>query len=227
MEQTHRSYVACYFETEQGRCPSAEFVDSLDPDAQRKFFARRQLLEQLGPRLPEPHAKRLGHGIYELRFSGREADFRMLYFFRWPPGDFHERIQETDPKDAPAGSCLGLAKTKYVLSDETEMKPAIRTVEAHLREKLKNPSFRELYELEEEKTKIVVLILKYRTRRHLTQRQLARQVGVSQQQISKIEQGDFSSLATIQRVLLALGHHVVVRAEPLPLRIRRVLRSAA
>lgn len=101
------------------------------------------------------------------------------------------------------------------------MKSHIRSVEAHLQEKLKDPYFRELYELEEEKAKIVSLIVKHRLRYHLTQQQLAEKVGVSQQQISKIEQGDFSSLATIQRTLLALGHHVIVRAQPLPLRLRR------
>lgn len=77
MAEGYQSY---YFQTEQGRRPAEEFLDALDPAAQRKFFFKRQLLEQFGPRLPEPHAKRLGGGIYELRFPGREADFRMLYF---------------------------------------------------------------------------------------------------------------------------------------------------
>ncbi|MBI3615613.1 MAG: type II toxin-antitoxin system RelE/ParE family toxin [Candidatus Omnitrophica bacterium] len=78
LDQGYHSY---YFQTAQGRCPVEEFIDALDSDAQRKFFAKRQLLEGFGPRLPEPHAKRLGEGIYELRFSGRDADFRALYFF--------------------------------------------------------------------------------------------------------------------------------------------------
>jgi len=77
--ETH--YATYYWQTAQGRCPAAEFIDALDPDAQRKFFAKRTLLEVLGPRLPEPHAKHLGEGIYELRFSGREGDVRLLYFF--------------------------------------------------------------------------------------------------------------------------------------------------
>ncbi|MBI3291685.1 MAG: type II toxin-antitoxin system RelE/ParE family toxin [Elusimicrobia bacterium] len=74
-------YGSYYFQTGQGRCPAREFVDGLDLAAQRKFFFKRQLLEEFGPRLPEPHAKQLGEGIYELRFPGQDADFRMLYFF--------------------------------------------------------------------------------------------------------------------------------------------------
>ncbi len=72
MPESYRSY---YFQTERERCPVEEFVDNLDSAAQRKFFVKRQLLEEFGPRLPEPHAKCLGEGIYELRFSGKEADF--------------------------------------------------------------------------------------------------------------------------------------------------------
>lgn len=74
-------YASFYFQTDQGRCPAAEFIDGLDADGQRKFFAKRKLLEEFGPGLPEPHAKRLGQGIHELRFPGREADFRVLCFF--------------------------------------------------------------------------------------------------------------------------------------------------
>lgn len=74
-------YQGFYFQTERGRRPAEEFLDGLDAVAQRKFFFKRQSLEQFDPRLPEPHAKRLGDGIYELRFPGRDADFRMLYFF--------------------------------------------------------------------------------------------------------------------------------------------------
>lgn len=74
-------YRCYYFETGQGRRPVEEFVDGIDGAAQRKFVYKRSLLEGLGPRLPEPHAKNLGGGIFELRFSGSDSDFRVLYFF--------------------------------------------------------------------------------------------------------------------------------------------------
>ena len=74
-------YRTFYFETERGRCPVEDFIDSADEVAQRKFVYKRSLLEALGPRLMEPHAKSLGGGIFELRFSGRDSDFRVLYFF--------------------------------------------------------------------------------------------------------------------------------------------------
>ncbi|MBI3291684.1 MAG: helix-turn-helix transcriptional regulator [Elusimicrobia bacterium] len=107
------------------------------------------------------------------------------------------------------------------------MKANVQSVEAHLKERLKDPHFRELYELEEEKAKIASLIVRYRIAHHLSQRRLARKLGLTQQQISKIEQGEFSSLSTIQKVLLALGYHVTLRVIPLGSRLRHSLQSAA
>lgn len=70
-----------YFQTDSGRVPVRDFVDSLDPRTQHKFFTVAGLLAEFGKRLPEPHAKRLDDGIYELRFHGIEGRVRVLYFF--------------------------------------------------------------------------------------------------------------------------------------------------
>ena len=95
------------------------------------------------------------------------------------------------------------------------MRQKLTRVEQHLQEKLKDPYFRELYELEVEKGKIAELIIKYRVKKRLTQAQLAHRLNISQQQISKIENGEFSNLLTIQKILLALGYHIAVKAVPL------------
>lgn len=88
----------------------------------------------------------------------------------------------------------------------------MRSVKSHLREKAKDPRFRELMELEEEKAKIASLIIRYRADHHLNQAQLAKKVGVTPQYISKVEEGDFSNLATVWRVLRALGYRISIRA---------------
>lgn len=92
------------------------------------------------------------------------------------------------------------------------MRVKLKSVDEHLREKAKDPRFRELMELEEEKAKIASLIVRYRINHHLNQVQLAKKVGVTQQYISKVEEGDFSSLATVWRVLRALGYRISIRA---------------
>ena len=74
-------YAAYYFQTESERAPVEEFINGLDPAAQRKFFFKRSLLEEFGPRLPQPHAKRLEENLYELRFETHMGQVRVFYFF--------------------------------------------------------------------------------------------------------------------------------------------------
>ena len=74
-------YTAYYLQTEGGRSPVEEFVNTLDAAAQRKLFFKRSLLEEFGPRLPQPHAKRLEENLYELRLETPAGQVRVFYFF--------------------------------------------------------------------------------------------------------------------------------------------------
>ncbi len=71
----------CNYLVKGGRKPAKEFIDSLDLWTQRRFFDKKDLLERFGHKLPEPHAKYLKDGVFELRFSGKEGKIRVLYFF--------------------------------------------------------------------------------------------------------------------------------------------------
>ena len=105
----------------------------------------------------------------------------------------------------------------------------LESVDKHLKEKLKDPYFRELYELEEQKLEIVKRIVDYRIKHGLNQRELAKKVGVTQQHISKIESGDFANVMTLEKVLLAIGFTVQMKAVQLKPtiadRIRKVILS--
>lgn len=96
----------------------------------------------------------------------------------------------------------------------------MRQVDKHLEEKLKDPYFKELYELEEQKLDIVKHIIDYRIKNNLTQEQLAKRAGVSQQHISKIENGEFSNIITLEKVLLFIGFKVKLEVVPLSKRIK-------
>ena len=73
--------VECCYLVKGKRKPAKKFIDSLDFWTQRKFLDKKYLLEEFGHKLPEPHAKYLKDGIFELRFSGKEGKIRVLYFF--------------------------------------------------------------------------------------------------------------------------------------------------
>ena len=89
------------------------------------------------------------------------------------------------------------------------------TVKEHLKEELKDSYFKELYELGQQKLEVVKKIIAYRIKHNLNQKQLATQIGVTQQHISKIENGEFSSISTLEKVLLGIGYSVKIQAVPL------------
>ncbi|UCB56856.1 MAG: helix-turn-helix transcriptional regulator [Candidatus Omnitrophota bacterium] len=97
----------------------------------------------------------------------------------------------------------------------------IEKVEEHLKEKLKDPYFKELYELEEQKLTIVKQIITYRIKHNLTQKQFAKKAKVTQQYISKIENGEFSNIVTLEKILLFIGYTVKIKAVPLNRKVRK------
>ncbi|MDD4894629.1 MAG: helix-turn-helix transcriptional regulator [Candidatus Omnitrophica bacterium] len=100
-------------------------------------------------------------------------------------------------------------------------------VNEHLKEKLKDPYFREQYELDQQKLRIVKPIIAYRIKHKLSQGELAKMAGVTQQHISKIENGEFSSIATLEKILLFIGFTVKLQVAPLSRNIReQILKHA-
>lgn len=97
------------------------------------------------------------------------------------------------------------------------------TVKEHLKEELQDPYFKELYELEQQKLAVVKKIIAYRIKHSLNQKQFAKQIGVTQQHISKIENGEFSSVATLEKILLAIGYSVRIQVVPLSGKIKNRL----
>ncbi len=69
--------------------------------------------------------------------------------------------------------------------------------------------------MDKEKLRVAKVIIGERIRQRLSQTALARCLGVTQQQISKLENGDFNNLGTLQKVLSVLGYHVRVSVIPL------------
>ena len=68
-------YEIILYDTEDGRCPVQELLDSLEP----KLLAKT--LRMNGPLLREPYSKPLENGIFELRAKQGSDITRVLYFF--------------------------------------------------------------------------------------------------------------------------------------------------
>ncbi len=81
----------------------------------------------------------------------------------------------------------------------------MKGVRKHLDEKMKDVRFKEHYELDLVKLEFIKPIIAYRIKHKLSQTALAKKAGISQQQISKVESGDFSNFDTVLKILFAIG----------------------
>ena len=80
----------------------------------------------------------------------------------------------------------------------------MKTYRAHLNEKLKNKRFRQLYAEEKQLAELSMRLLEVREQRRLTQKEVAQQAKVTQQQLSKLENGVSCNITTFLRVCNAL-----------------------
>jgi transcriptional regulator with XRE-family HTH domain len=86
----------------------------------------------------------------------------------------------------------------------------------HLDRQLHDPAFARHYRQAEEEWNVALQLAALRQARSLTQRDVARLVGTTQQQISRMESADYQghSLSMLRKVVAALGGSVRLRIEP-------------
>ena len=86
----------------------------------------------------------------------------------------------------------------------------MKTFRNHLNEKLKDKKFAALYKTEHEMLGLAIKIANARTTQGLTQADLARIANVTQQQLSKIENGENCNMLTFLKVSKALNLQVKI-----------------
>ncbi len=86
------------------------------------------------------------------------------------------------------------------------------TFREDLQNELKNPSFRGLFEKEKEKLCIAYEIVVLRQAAHLTQKQLARKLHVSQSAVARMESGQQNlTIETLMKIGNLLGKRLKVQ----------------
>ena len=92
------------------------------------------------------------------------------------------------------------------------MNRQVRTFRDRLKEDMRSPVFRKAYRAEDLPARLAIRIAQIREKAGLTQRTLARKLGVSQQALSHLENPASASytLRTLQRIATALNLELVV-----------------
>lgn len=79
----------------------------------------------------------------------------------------------------------------------------------------KDPAFREYWERTALARAVALAVIGYRVKHHLSQTQLARQLGVQQPQVARLELGEHTpSLGTLQRLAGKLNLRFIVEVTP-------------
>ena len=78
------------------------------------------------------------------------------------------------------------------------------TFDSHLKEKLKSKRFKKLYEEEKELLEISIKILEVRQSQNISQQELAKRASITQQQLSRIENGMNFNIKTLLKLCEAL-----------------------
>jgi DNA-binding XRE family transcriptional regulator len=88
----------------------------------------------------------------------------------------------------------------------------VRTFQSRLQEDLKDPEFRAHYLEEKQALKLAMKIAELREKKGLSQQQLAKLMGTSQQAISRIESGKYEgfTLKTLEKIAEATGMRVKI-----------------
>jgi len=88
------------------------------------------------------------------------------------------------------------------------------TFDSHLKEKLKNKQFKRMYEEERELLDISLKVLEARIEQNLSQAELANRAHITQQQLSRIENGMNFNIKTLLKLCDALDLSLDFRERP-------------
>jgi DNA-binding XRE family transcriptional regulator len=91
-------------------------------------------------------------------------------------------------------------------------KEKVRTFRSRLREDLKDPEFKAHYQEERQALKLAMKIAKLREKKGLSQQQMAKLMGTSQQAVSRIESGEYEgfTIKTLEKIAVATGTRVKI-----------------
>ena len=205
-------YEIILYDTEDERCPVQELLDSLEPKLLAKTLRTIDLLEMNGPLLREPYSKPLENGIFELRAKQGSDITRVLYFFivgkkAVLTNGFIKKSQKTPKAEKE------LAK-KYKADYERGM--AMGSYKDYKKRALQNPEVKAEYDALQPEYDIIQAMIDARVQQNMTQKDLSAKTGITQADISRIENGTRNpSLSMVKKLAQGLGMQLKLEFVPM------------
>ena len=206
-------YEIILYDTEDGRCPVQELLDSLEPKLLAKTLRTIDLLEMNGPLLREPYSKPLENGIFELRTKQGSDITRVLYFFivgkkAVLTNGFkknrrrHQRQKKNWQRSIKQIMNGGMAMSSY---------------KDYKKRALQNPEVKAEYDALQPEYDIIQAMIDARVQQNMTQKDLSTKTGITQADISRIENGTRNpSLSMVKKLAHGLGMQLKLEFVPMP-----------
>ena len=196
-----------FYEKNDGSMPAKDFILSLDEKLRAKTLRNIRLLAKVGTALREPESSKLDDGIFEIRTKVGTTLTRILYFFcigkkavlAVLTNGFVKKTQKTPKRE--------IEKAKTYREDFLKRsKKMSNKFEDFLNEQLKDPKVKKEYDALEAKYTLIESIILARKEKNLTQKELSQLTGITQADLSKIENGNANpSLNTLLKLAKGLG----------------------
>ena len=206
-------YEIILYDTEDGRCPVQELLDSLEPKLLAKTLRTIDLLEMNGPLLREPYSKPLENGIFELRTKQGSDITRVLYFFIvgkkavLTNGFIKNRRRHQRQKKNWQRSIKQIMNGGMAMSSYKDYK----------KRALQNPEVRAEYDALQPEYDIIQAMIDARVQQNMTQKDLSAKTGITQADISRIENGTRNpSLSMVKKLAQGLGMQLKLEFVPMP-----------
>ena len=188
-------YEIIFYDTADGKCPVQDFLDSLDSKFLAKTLRTIDLLETNGPLLREPYSKPLENGIFELRTKHGSDINRVFYFFIIGQKIILTNgiIKKTNktPKNIKLIMNGGIVMSSY---------------KDYKKKVLQNPEIKSEYDALQPEYDIIQAMIDARLQQNLTQKDLSARTGITQADISRIENGTRNpSLSMVKKLARGLG----------------------
>ena len=206
-------YEIILYDTEDGRCPVQELLDSLKPKLLAKTLRTIDLLEMNGPLLREQYSKPLENGIFELRTKQGSDITRVLYFFIVGKkavltyGFIKNRRRHQRQKKNWQRSIKQIMNGGMAMSSYKDYK----------KRALQNPEVKAEYDALQPEYDIIQAMIDARVQQNMTQKDLSAKTGITQADISRIENGTRNpSLSMVKKLAQGLGMQLKLEFVPMP-----------
>ena len=206
-------YEIILYDTEDGRCPVQELLDSLEPKLLAKTLRTIDLLEMNGPLLREPYSKPLENGIFELRTKQGSDITRVLYFFivgkkAVLTNGFIKKSQKT-----PKAEKNWQRSIKQIMNGGM----AMSSYKDYKKRALQNSEVKTEYDALQPEYDIIQAMIDARVQQNMTQKDLSAKTGITQADISRIENGTRNpSLSMVKKLAQGLGMQLKLEFVPMP-----------